>query len=108
MAFLFAIPSFLLLGGLGIVIWAEAKDTRRCEIARDSISLRKRRQSSLLVGLSRPHAVRFNPVLAAREVVVAVPIDSPRGCVLVAKRGFPCYILIRVTLGQRARTLSRL
>ena len=35
MVLLFVVPSFLFLGGLGIMMWAETKCTRRNEDARD-------------------------------------------------------------------------
>jgi len=43
MVLLFAIPSFLFLGGLGFMMWAEAKDGRRNESVRDPMFVRKNR-----------------------------------------------------------------
>lgn len=43
MVLLFAIPSLLFLGGLGMMMWAEAKYTRRDESERDPMFVRKSR-----------------------------------------------------------------
>ena len=43
MILLFVIPSFLFLGGLGVLIWAEAKDVRRDENGRDPMFVRRSR-----------------------------------------------------------------
>jgi type IV secretory pathway TrbD component len=43
MTLLFAIPSFLFLGGLGVMMWVEAKSTRRNENERDPIFVRRSR-----------------------------------------------------------------
>jgi len=43
MVLLFAIPGFLFLGGLGIMMWTEAKCSRRNEDAEDPMFGGKRR-----------------------------------------------------------------
>ena len=43
MVLLFVVPSFLFLGGLGIMMWAETKCTRRNEDVRDPMFGRKHR-----------------------------------------------------------------
>ena len=43
MVLLFAVPSLLFLGGLGAMMWAEARNTRRNENERDPMFVRKGR-----------------------------------------------------------------
>ncbi len=43
MVLLFAIPSLLFLGGLGVMMWAEARNIRRDENERDPMFVRKSR-----------------------------------------------------------------